>query len=134
MKVIQKSIPFILVLAIFMASTGFRVTISDCSDGKQKTFRFFNSPDCCCNKSANKSKTAGEDCGGLACVVPSTIYNFPNSRDSYEQDLKLVKAANSYAVFTAVIYPALQESQPYFSLPPPKSGRFKGILNQTFLI
>lgn len=114
-----------------MASTGFRVNISDC---KQKTISFFSNPDCCCNKAANKSKAADKDCGGPTCVVPATIYNAPNSRGSYEQEAKLVKAANTYAIFTAIIYPALPESQPYFSLPPPQSGRFKSILNQTFLI
>ncbi|MDQ4139818.1 MAG: hypothetical protein M3142_04770, partial [Bacteroidota bacterium] len=118
MKAIQKIIQYTLILAITLASAGFRVVVSDCSSETEKTAAKSNHSDCCCSKPEQKSTTSNQDCGLGTCVLPSSVYCSLNSRQSYEQVAKLLQPAPFYRVYTEVIYPALQEAQPNFSLPP----------------
>ncbi|PSR53418.1 hypothetical protein AHMF7605_07685 [Adhaeribacter arboris] len=135
MRAIQKIIHYTLILAITLASAGFRIAVSNCSSNEmEKAITTSTHSNCCCKKPAPKSKTTSEDCGLGTCVVPTSVYCSLNSRQAYEQVAKLLRPINTYAVYAEVIYPALQEAQPYFTLPPPSSGRLRGILHQVFLI
>ncbi|QMU28216.1 hypothetical protein [Adhaeribacter radiodurans] len=132
MKAIQKIMHFLIILAVSLASSGFRVPVSDCFNEKTTTNSAHSG--CCCSKPEQNSKTSDESCGIGSCVLPASVYWSFNSRQNYEQVAKLLQPAPSYRAYTEVISLTLQAAQPYFSLPPPHSGRFKGILHQIFII
>ncbi len=134
MKAIQKILQYTLILAITLASSGFRVMVSDCSIEFEKTVANSEHSGCCCSKPVQKSTNSNEDCGLGTCVLPSSVFCNLNSSQKYEHVAKLLQPTPTYEVYNEVIFPGLQEAEPYFSLPPPHSGRFRGILHQVFII
>ena len=131
MKAMQKFVHLCLVVAILLASSGFRVAISHCSDEKGRSIGLFAEPTCCCNK---ESKAPTKTCNDLLCVVQRGDATQTNFSSAIQQVAKFAKQPVTYLNFTQSIRPALLERTPPFTLPPPISGRFIGILHQTFII
>ncbi|PIQ22956.1 MAG: hypothetical protein COW65_00120 [Cytophagales bacterium CG18_big_fil_WC_8_21_14_2_50_42_9] len=131
MKAMQKFIHLSLVVAILLASMGFRVSISHCSEEEGNSFSLFADPSCCCSKAA---KTASKSCQDMSCIMQRGIASQTNLNSSAQQVAKFVKEPVTYPSFTAIIRPAILETLPHFTLPPPVSGRFIGILHQSFII
>jgi len=131
MKALQKFVHLCLIVTILLATMGFRVTVSHCSGEKGTSISLFSDPSCCCGKAA---KTTGKSCNDMSCVMQRGIATQTNFNSSTQQEAKLVKEPVSYPSFTQSIRPAILERTPHFTLPPPASGRFIGILHQTFII
>jgi hypothetical protein len=70
----------------------------------------------------------------MTCIVQVGFSVYPSQPTSTEQSQKLLKEPVAGADFTQSIRPALLERTPHFTLPPPLSGRFLGILHQMFII
>lgn len=131
MKALQKLVHLSLVVAILLATMGFRVTISHCSGEKGSSISLYADPSCCCGKAA---KSPSKSCQDMSCVMQRGIAPQTNFNASTQQVAKLVKKPVSYPSFTENIRPAILERTPHFTLPPPVSGRSIGILHQTFII
>lgn len=131
MKAMQKFIQLSLAIAILLASMGFRVTISHCSDEKGSSISLFSDPSCCCAKDA---KTTRKSCSDMSCVMQRGVASQISLNSSTQQAAKFVKEPATYPSFTESIRPAILETLPHFTLPPPISGRSIGILHQTFII
>ena len=131
MKALQKFIHLSLIAAIILASFGFRVNISQCSGKEGSSISLFSSPTCCCGKAA---KTPKKSCNDMSCVMQRGVATQTNFKSPSQQVAKFVNEPVSFPNFTEIIRPALLETEPHFTLPPPASGRFIGILNQTFII
>ena len=131
MKAMQKIIHLSLVTAILLASMGFRVTISHCSGEEGNSISLFADPSCCCGKAANKSK---KSCQDMSCIMQRGVGSHINSNSATQQAAKFAKVPVTYPSFTETIRPAILETLPHFTLPPPVSGRSIGILHQTFII
>jgi hypothetical protein len=135
MKALQKFIQLSLILVITLTSMGFRVKIEECHGHRENRITFLGSPDCCCEKSDKESKTPYKACSDLTCIVQANIHNENKINGATEQSSPKLKAGPLYQLYTQVIRPVLQEKIPHFTLPPPSySGRFIGILHQTFII
>jgi hypothetical protein len=131
MKAVQKFIHLSLVVAILLASMGFRVSISHCAGEKSNSISLFADPSCCCGKAANSPK---KSCQDMSCIMPRGVASQINFNSATQQAAKFVKEPVTYPSFTENIRPAILETLPHFTLPPPVSGRTIGILHQTFII
>ncbi|MBA9079113.1 MULTISPECIES: hypothetical protein [Rufibacter] len=131
MKALQKFIHLSLIAAILLASFGFRVNISHCPGKEDSSISLFSSPTCCCGKAA---KTPKKSCNDMSCVMQRGVATQTNFNSATQQVAKFVKEPVLSPNFTETIRPAILEAEPHFTLPPPVSGRFIGILHQTFII
>jgi hypothetical protein len=131
MKAMQKFIHLCLVVAILLASTGFRVREAHCAGEKSISISFASDSNCCCAKDA---KTTSKPCGNMSCIIQQGIAYSATFNSPTQQVAKFAKEPISYPDFTESIRPAILERTPHFTLPPPVSGRFIGILHQTFII
>ena len=131
MKVMQKFIHLCLVVAILLASTGFRVRVAHCAGEKSIAISFASDSDCCCAKDA---KTTRNPCGDMPCIIQQGVTYSTNFNSTTQQIAKFAKEPVSFPDFSESIRPAILERTPHFTLPPPVSGRFIGILHQTFII
>ncbi|KAA5542027.1 hypothetical protein [Adhaeribacter rhizoryzae] len=131
MKAMQKFIHLSLVAAILLASMGFRVTIAHCSGEEGGSISLFADPSCCCGKAA---KSPRKSCQDMTCVMQRGVASPINFNSATQQAAKFAKEPVTYPSFTASIRPAILETLPHFTLPPPMSGRSIGILHQTFII
>lgn len=131
MKTMQKIIHLCLVVAILLASAGFKVRFSHCSDEKGSSLSFFSDPTCCCHKAA---KVPSKSCNDMSCIIQGGVATTNNFNSSTQQVAKFLKEPVKYPDFTESIRPALLKTIPHFTLPPPVTGRYIGILNQTFII
>ena len=127
----QKIIQLSLTVTILLAAMGFRVNIPHCSKEKGAAYSLFAKPDCCCGKNAESNSQA---CTDMACVTQQGASYQVNQNTANQQAVKFIKAPITYPGFTASIRPTILATIPYFTLPPPISGRFIGILHQTFII
>jgi len=127
----QKIIHLSLTVAILLAAMGFRVNIPHCADEKEVTYSLFSKPACCCGEEADTNTAA---CRDMTCAPQQgTVYQV-DSNTTIQQAAKFFKEPARYLSFTESIRPAILERVPHFILPPPVSGRFIGILYQTFII
>jgi len=135
MKALHKFIHLSLMVAILLASSGFRVNLQNCTGVKGRTISFVTDPACCCDH-ASKSAQSHHDnpCNDITCVVPGVIAVQTQFRSGTEQVSQALKEPVTYPDFSDNIRPALLETTPHFTLPPPISGRLIGILHQTFII
>lgn len=131
MKAMQKFIHLSLVAAFLLASFGFRVSIAHCSEEEGSSISLFADPTCCCDKA---DKALSKSCQDMSCIMQRGVASQTNFNSATQQAAKFVKQPVTYPSFTVSIRPALLETIPHFSLPPPVSGRFLGILHQTFII
>lgn len=131
MKAMQKFIHLSLVVAILLASMGFRVNVPHCTDEKGGLVSLVAEPNCCCDKAA---KAPIKSCQDMACVPQLSVVYQTGIESASQQAAKFVKVPATYPGFSEAIRPVLLAKIPYFTLPPPVSGRTIGILHQTFII
>lgn len=134
MKAIHKFVQLSLIVAILLASTGFRVNLQHCATGKEGKKDLAKATSCCCAKAHKKTKSQDYSCNNFYCLVqpgPVSLFKVPSSA---EQRVKFSEEIPSYLSFTQHIRPAILATIPHFTLPPPVSGRFIGILLQIFII
>ena len=134
MKALQKFVHLSLIVAFLMASFGFRVSQENCHKGKGEMISFSAKSACCCGESTTGQKSPESACQNMACILQVSFSASPSQNTSTEQTIKSLKEPVVYADFTQSIRPTLLEKMPHFTLPPPVSGRFLGILHQTFII
>ncbi|KAA5544858.1 hypothetical protein [Adhaeribacter rhizoryzae] len=134
MKAFQKFIQLSLILVITLTTMGFRVNTEECRGHATKTITFFGEPGCCCENESKTAQPKENTCNELTCVVQASLQSQLNLNSATQSAAKALKAVPVYPTFTQVIRPVLQEKTPYFTLPPPRSGKTIGILYQTFLI
>jgi len=126
----QKFIHLSLTVAILLAAMGFRVNESHCAKEKDVASGLFSKPACCCHKEAETSR---KSCADLTCITQQGTYQVIQN-SSTQQAAKFLKVPTTYPGFSTSIRPAILEAIPHFTFPPPTSGRFIGILLQTFII
>jgi hypothetical protein len=131
MKAMQKIIHLSLVVAILLASMGFRMNVPHCSDEKGGFVSLFADPGCCCDKAA---KAPAKSCQEMACVLQQSVVYQTNFNSATQQAAKFLKEPAKYPVFAEAIRPVLLEKFPHFTLPPPVTGRTIGILHKTFIV
>lgn len=131
MKAMQKFIHLSLTVAILLAAMGFRVNVPHCSEEQSSLISLFSAPSCCCGKT---EKASAKACNEMACVFQQSAATQNNFSSSTQQLAKFVKEPANYPIFTQTIRPVILARLPHFTLPPPISGRFLGILHQTFII
>jgi hypothetical protein len=134
MKAFQKFLHLSLIAAILLATSGFRVNLDSCHGADGGLISFSASPACCCDKSAEAQKSPPGSCNDLSCIVQAGFSPYPTQQVTSEQAARCLKAPVAYVDFSQAIRPALLERTPHFTLPPPVSGRFIGILHQTFIV
>jgi len=127
----QKFIHLSLTVAILLAAMGFRVNEPHCAQEKDVASSLFAKPACCCHKETETSRKA---CADLACITQQGTTYQVIQNSSTHQAAKFLKVPATYPGFSTSIRPAILEAIPHFTLPPPTSGRFIGILHQTFII
>lgn len=131
MKALQIFIHYSLTVAILLAAMGFRINVPHCSKEQGNLIRLFSALSCCCGETEKNTKKA---CNDMACVLQQSAATQNSFSSSTQQLTKFVKEPVHYPVFTQTIQPVLLATLPHFTLPPPISGRFIGILHQTFII
>ncbi|RNI24080.1 hypothetical protein [Rufibacter latericius] len=131
MKTLHKLVHLSLIVALSLASMGFRVAVSQCSGGKGTSIGFFAEPGCCCKKASKKPM---KSCNDLSCVMQRGVASHTNLNAPAQQVAKVAKEPGTYPDFTEHIRPSILETIPHFTLPPPVPGRLIGILHQTFII
>jgi hypothetical protein len=134
MKALQKFVHLSLIVAFLVASFGFRLNLEHCSMEKGKKTGFFSKSACCCDKSKASHQSPDTGCQDMTCLPQPCFAAYPAEHTSTAQTTRFGKEPAAYASFSQSIRPALLEEMPHFTLPPPASGRFLGILHQTFLI
>jgi hypothetical protein len=134
MKAIQKFVHLSLIVAFLMASSGFRLNVVNCQMGKGEKISFFSKSACCCDKSAAKHQSPENGCQEMTCLLQVGFTAYPSAHTSTQQTIRFLQEPAAYAGFAQSIRPALLEKTPHFTLPPPVSGRFLGILHQTLII
>ena len=134
MKAFQKFLHLSLIAAILLATSGFRVNLDSCHGADAGVISFSASPACCCDKAAEEQKSTPSSCNDITCIVQAGFAAYPSQHTSTEQTARFIKEPKSYAGFSQAIRPALLEKTPHFTLPPPLTGRFIGILHQTFIV
>jgi hypothetical protein len=134
MKIIRKILHLSLIVAFLLASSGFRVNLDSCHGAQAGLISFSASPACCCGDSDKEQKSAASSCNNMTCIVQTGFTAYSASHTTTEQAGKSLTAPLAHADFGQTIRPALLEKIPHFTLPPPLTGRFIGILHQTFLI
>ena len=131
MKALHRLVHLSLIVALSMASMGFRVAVTQCTEGKGSSIGFFSEPGCCCKKASKKPM---KSCNDLSCVMQRGSAAQTNLNSPTQQVAKAAQEPVTYPDFAERIRPSLLEVVPHFTLPPPVSGRRIGILHQTFLI
>lgn len=134
MKEIQRLVQNCLIVAVLLATVGFKVDSHYCPITKQKTFHFFSQPDCCCIGTTTTNGYNKSCCENLSAYYKADLQSLEKSS---KQEFKIFMnlAGNQATVYYQVyIRPVLRAKEPLYSLPPPKSGRTIGILHQTFII
>jgi hypothetical protein len=134
MIAIRKFVHLSLLAAFLLASFGFRVNLESCPGDKTGKISFAANPACCCDKAGKNPKVPSPACSDMTCIVLPGFNAYPATQAAAEQAIKFLKTPASAPGFTQIIRPALLAKTPHFSLPPPLSGRFLGILHQTFRI
>lgn len=134
MKVIQKFILFSLTAAILMAASGFRMIQQHCPGDQKSLMNFIGNAPCCCDKPGQNQPAPDSACQDMTCIVQAGFTAYSSPQSSTKQTSKCLQAPAAEALFTQTIRPALLERIPHVTLPPPASGRFRGILHQTFII
>jgi hypothetical protein len=134
MKAIQKYLHVSLIVAFLLASSGFRVNLNSCHGANAGVMSAAASPACCCDQAAKKQKPDTSPCNDMTCIVQTGFAAYYTQNTSTEQIAKFLREPGTYADFSQTIRPALLEKTPHFTLPPPLSGRFIGILHQTFIV
>ncbi len=75
-----------------------------------------------------------EACHDLSCVMQRGVATQATFTAATQQIAKVEKEPITFPDFAERMRPSILETEPHFTLPPPSSGRFIGILYQTFLI
>jgi hypothetical protein len=117
-----------------MTSMGFQVNIEECRGHKEKQISFFGKPVCCCDTNPKEPESKNNSCRDITCFVQGNNQILDNINPAKEQSSETVKAAPVNREYARIIRPVLQEKIPHFTLPPPLSGRFIGILHQKLII
>jgi hypothetical protein len=134
MKAFQKFVHLSLIVAFLMASVGFRMNLEKCHMGKGEMTSSSSTSACCCGDSAQDHQSPESACQDMTCLLQNGFFGYSTPTNSTEQTTRVLKEPVAYADFAQSIRPALLEKTPHFTLPPPVSGRFLGILHQTFII
>ncbi|MDB5261226.1 MAG: hypothetical protein JWQ14_507 [Adhaeribacter sp.] len=131
MKAMEKFIHLSLVVALLLGSMGFSVREPHCEEERSQAINLFAAPGCCCDTPAAE---ASKPCPDLTCVMQRGLASQTTFTAATNPTAKFLKAPLTYPSFTESIRPAILETIPHFTLPPPASGRFIGILHQSFII
>lgn len=132
MKALQKTVHFCLIAAILLASFGFKLTVPQCAADKGSSVGFFSASSCCCIK---VTKEPANSCESMDCVLQRGLATPTVFTGTSEQQVVQLKKENiQYPDFSAGLWTVVPENFPSFTFPPPVSGRFLGILHQTYLI
>ncbi len=134
MKVIEKFVQHLLIVAILLATVGFKVNRHYCPITKERTVHFFSQQNCCC-----VTTTPGNGYNKPCCENQSSYYKA--HLQSLEKNSKQVakvfehlSGKQGIAYFQVYIRPVSLAKEPFYTLPPPKSGKTIGILHQIFII
>jgi len=128
MQAIQKFIQLTFILVVTLTLMGMRVKLDDCHGEQEINISLSGSKACCCEETAPATA-----CHDITCIAPAFASTF-NYKGGAEQQVIALKSMPATTAFSRVIRPVLLAKIPHFTLPPPASGRFLGILHQTFII
>ncbi|WP_345161345.1 hypothetical protein [Nibribacter koreensis] len=129
----QALVHYSLLVAILLASMGFKVAVTQCAGKGETSIGFFSEPGCCCKKAA---KEPMKECGDMSCVMQRSVALQSTFGSSSRQVAKAVKVQEQIAStdYTYSIRLVVLQALPVVILPPPITGRDLSILHQTFLL
>lgn len=133
MKALQKLVHYSLLVAILLASMGFKVAVTQCAGKGETSISFFSEPGCCCKKASAQPM---KECGDMSCVMQRSVAPQSTFGSSTRLVAKAVKVQEQITStdYIAGIRPVVLQALPVVILPPPITGRALGILHQTFLL
>ncbi len=134
MKVMQRLVQYCLIVAILLATVGFKVNSHYCPITKEKTTHFFLQPNCCCVETTNGEGYKKSCCENISSYYRADLQSIEKDTKQEAKIFKHLPGKQDAVYFQVHIRPVTLAKEPFYTLPPPSSGRTIGILNQTFII
>ncbi len=134
MQALKQIVQHFLIVAILLATVGFKVDRHYCPITKERTTHFFAQPDCCCGNTSVSDSSKKTCCDNQFGYYRTDFQNLENYNKQTAKALKHLPAKQNAVYFQVNIKPLALAKEPYYTLPPPQSGRVIGILNQVFIV
>ena len=134
MKAIQRLVQYFLIVAILLATVGFRVNSHYCPITKERSIHFFSQPDCCCGVPSNSDGYNKPCCKNLSYYYKADLQSLDKDTKQVAKAFKHLAGNQDAVYFQVHIRPVAIAKEPFYTLPPPRSGRTIGILYQIFLL
>lgn len=133
MKAIQRLVQYCLIVAVLLATVGFKVNGHYCPITKQRTTYFFSQPECCCGVAFNSNEIKKPCCSNLFSYHKADFQSIEKgTKQTAIFKCLAVKPATQY--FQIFIRPLSLAKEPFYTLPTPRSGRTITILHQIFIV